>query len=66
MILTAEEIEEGAKRLVTSAKGDWEKATEAQRRSYRAIVKDLAAQVESEHAPEAVAVFLQWMEDPKR
>lgn len=68
MILTAEEIKEGAKRLAKSSLNkSWDDLSATERAGFAMVVVNLAAAgplAEVKHSPEAVHVFLAWMGDP--
>jgi len=63
MILTDEEIEEGARRLAQSL-GGWHTQPDYRREGLREVVRNLASLLDTPRSPEAVFAFLMWMGEP--
>jgi hypothetical protein len=63
MTLTDAEIGEAARRLARSGKKDWALLSEREREGFCMVVSTLAAELDVEHSPEALLVFMTWMGD---
>ncbi len=65
MILTTDEIEKAARRLLESSQPwqRWETLDDDKKQAYRMIVTDLAAKIDMPHSAGAVAAFMLWMGD---